>query len=1139
MADFPAKKVKAQKDLSQAMTMRQEAAPRLTTSEPQGGLMAVQSAGNQAMNQRAKEIQSASANMSPPVQGNISQLVSKKSPASDLIKASVSGYQLSLTTIEEIRNDVTKIVRELQAVFPDRALIVSLLSKWEERDLKLSSLIGSPHLDKAFSLLEFTIIEKATWRTAWMSLERKAIDELIYVMNKPALGDTFRHQMRSSVAYRDYIPEPEISAIWQWEAMLAAELFDDLDNGNYESAWKKLDKVNITDRDDVAVALVSRISDKMLLSIAKSEDGNDFLTRLYDELSSGYYGDDEKRQAERIFKAKNAVFAINKTDLEEGLLNTKIKIFPRRKTGITVGALGTTPAAHISAWRSRPGYIWVQLNPGVFTSLTYRKEVESLGNEVFWNGGIEIPENEIVKVIQYDEGGTELYCPAFHLLQISNEDTTHTFQKIGEVAGYALMFGPGAAAEGGVEAVTFAAKAARFLRIADKVAAVLGGITSVLLEHRGWLIKEFGRPLVEAIDRINSAIMIYGFVRMATQMPRLVVDYKKAYQAWRKDVQERKNILKSTEEEWSAVTNFDDANQGLDKAIKDTQAANNNLEWHEEGANLPPKSTQEASISTPPPPLEREPKIPVSRPEGEPKISVEEMEFQEAMSKAATRPKPKLEPEVTGSVAEMESVEAINKAAARPKPQTESEAKVAENAPSESTSTEEAVTATTPVQKAQETKQETSAPGKDTPSPERKADSTSTIEPSESSSTSEKTAESPTPGPGYKKYENVEAQVSELQKQIDVASRKKARIEADLRSPQEKEVVLRNELRRRNTRENSSEYAKLSGEISGVKKKLDKVQKELSELRGSMDKLKRYEHLGPLKTGETVEQLSDRWFRQLPGEPLSDFNERLLSIEQDVLEISSDPERGADWKGLFEKWESAKRSVNDRMSELVKAKEKLETAMANVKVLEKEASRSIGESTVHEKLKQARNELSAAQEKAEQIEFGMTIGQFAENASRKSIQKSFQQGHYPQFENLRSLQNRNNTGLDLGADQKASSGPPPLAAFEIKGTGGDKAGPLSKAQSNFKPYIVDRLLDSASKGNQPAIEAVQKLESGDYGKINYYKADVTKINLATGEHKVQPLKVIGSMTREEFLQMAKEWGKGQSNFKTKYGLWED
>jgi hypothetical protein len=1137
MGNFPANKAKAQKDLSQTMTTRQEAAPRLTTSEPQGGLMAAQSAGNQAMNQRAKEIQSAGANMAPPVQGNTSQLISKESPAPDLIKAPVSGYQLSLTTIEEIRNDVTKITRELQAVFPDRALIVSLLSKWEDRDLKLSQSIGSPHLDKVFTLLELTRIEKATWRTAWMSLERKALDELIYVMNKTTLGDTFRHQMRSSVAYRDYLPEPEISAIWQWEAMLAAEIFDHLDNGDYESAWKKLDKVNITDRDDVALALLSRISDKMLLSIAKSEDGNAFLTRLYDELSSGNYGDDEKRQAERIFKAKNAVFAINKADLEEGLLNTKIKIFPRRKTGITVGALGlTAPAAHISARRSRPGYIWVHLNPGVFYSPAYRKEVESLGNEFFWEGGAEVPENEIVKVIQYDEGGTELYCPAFHLLQISNEDTTHTFQKIGEVAGYALMFGPGAAAEGGVEAVTFAAKAARFLRIADKVAATLGGLTSVLLEHRGWLIKEFGRPLVEAIDRINSAIMLYGFVRMATQMPRLVGDYRKAYQAWRKDVQERKNLLKSTEEEWGALTNFDDANQGLDKAIKDTQAANNNLELHEEGANLPSKSTQGALTSTPPPSLEREPKVPTPQTEMGPKISVKEMEFQEAMSKAAARPKIQTETEAKVSVAEMESVDAMNKAAARQKRQTESEAKVAENAPSEAASPEEAVTATAPVQNAQETKQAQSAPGKDTPSPEMKADSASIFEPSESSSASAEPAEYPASGPGYKKYENVEAQVSELQKQIDVAGRKQARIEADLRSLQEKEVVLRNELRRRNTRENSSEYAKLSDDISGAKKKLDKVEKELGKLQESTAKLKRYERLGPPKTGETVEQLADRWFRQLPGEPLSDFNERLLSIEQDVLEIGSDPKRGDEWKGLFEKWESAKRSANDRMIELVDAKEKLETAMTNVKALEKEASKSIGESTVHERLKQARQELSAAQQKVNQKEFGMTTGQFAEDV----IQKRIQQGSYPQFENPRSVQNPDNTGLDLLADEKTSSEKPTLAAFETKGTAGSAARPLSKAQANFKAYIVDRLLDAANNGNQSAIEAVQRLNSGFYSEIKYYKAEVTGINPATGEYDpVRPFKEKGAVKIEEFQRMAKEWGRSQSNFKTKYGLWED
>ena len=83
-------------------------------------------------------------------------------------------------------------------------------------------------------------------------------------------------------------------------------------------------------------------------------------------------------------------------------------------------------------------------------------------------------ENEIVVVKQYDEGGTEEPVPAFKLLEISNEDTAHTLQKIGEVSALALMLGPGAAAEGGVQAATFAARAARLLKIADHVAAAVG-----------------------------------------------------------------------------------------------------------------------------------------------------------------------------------------------------------------------------------------------------------------------------------------------------------------------------------------------------------------------------------------------------------------------------------------------------------------------------------------------------------------------------------------------------------------------------------------------------------------------------------------------------------------------------------------
>jgi Holliday junction resolvase-like predicted endonuclease len=1087
MGNFPAHKAKAQKDLSQSMITSQEPALRVTTSEPQGGLMAVQSAGNQAMNQRAREIQSASANMSLPVQGNTSQLVSKESPANDLIKAPVSGYELNPTTIEEMRNDVTRIIKELKAVFPDRALIVSLLSKWEGRDQKLSSSLGAPHLDKVFMLLELTRFEKATWRTAWMSLERKALDELIYVMNRTTLADIFRHQMQLSLAYRDYAPEPEISAIWQWEAMLAAELFDHVENDNYTSAREKLNKVNITDRDDVSVALVSRISDKKLFSIAKSKDGNAFLTRLYDELSSGDYGEDERHQAERIFNAKNGVFATNKDDLEEGLLNTSIKTFPRRKTGITVGLLGA-PAAYIRARRGKEGYIWVQVVPemGARFSPAYRKEIETLGEEYISNGYIEVPEDEIVKVIQYDEGGIELYCPAFHLLQISNEDTTHTFQKIGEVAGYALMFGPGAAAEGGIEAVTFAAKAARFIRIADIVAGVVGGVTSVLLEHRGWLIKEFGRPLVEAIDRINSAIMIYGFVRMATQMPRLVADYRKAFRAWRKDVQERKKLLESVEEEWSAVTKFDDANQGLDKAIRDTQVANNNFELPEEGANLPSKSTQEASISTRPPSLEGEAKVTAITPEREPKISVKEMEIQDAMSKVASRRKLQTKPELDVSVAEMESVEAVNEAANQPKPQTESEAQVAENAlpkPPSEPATHDASRGAGPLKSGLSEKEVQQF----RPIDEIEAPQSDRFSPHEAIS-------EPTEAPGAPK--TVETAPAPIR---PIAGQKISAARSRFASPDE----VTDSIKRIQENEDRIRILEkqLDSKTRSARRNAEKMESEIRDLRDKNDFLREeVKSLTPAKADEPIADLERRWFKQREGESLDIYRER-MAAKRDIVEDEARRVEGK--REIADRYDELMSNIEERAIGLEEARAEyvateLKRNQARGKwVSTKEAARrqGLGEPRTIEDL-EIKKQYETAEKELERIRQDiliLDIGIDKTGILGETLAKEYLQSQH--YTNIRSIQNSSGHGIDIVAELNGET-----FFFEVKSSETSFAPGLSERQRNIKWFVEDVLERSNSLD---AKDLLRRIKSGEL-EVKGSIIEVTDIDRLSRKRNINP-----------------------------------
>ncbi|MFZ2162590.1 MAG: hypothetical protein WAW02_10265 [Sideroxyarcus sp.] len=510
-------------------------------------------------------------------------------------------YQLFPETELALSRDTHVIVNEIQAVIQiEYVLILSLISKWAGHDRELPASIGTPHLDKLFQLLETQRVNIGGWRTAFQDMEQKALDRLIHLMDGTTLRrDQLRSYLKESNAYREYAAGPNITALWQWEKMLADELHSDVEHGSYDIIQLKLNQVGTTDRDDVSVALLEQLQDKELHAIAKSKNGQALLTRLYDELSSGNYSQDEMRQAVRVRSAKNAVLTTDKGDIEEGYLRKDIKVFPYRKTGMTVGMFGPG-AAVISARRSnRQGYIRVSVSARIlenhFNYGSYKEEYESLPHEVYESfmaengGGIDIPENEIVKVIQYDEGGVALYCSAFHLIEISNEHVTHTFQKIGEVAGLALMLGPGAAAEGGVEAVTFAAKAAQFLKIADKVAAGIGAVTSVLIENRGWIIRmKYGKQAVDIIEMINGAVMMYGFVRMATEMPRLVMNLKNARQNLQKAAREKEISAQLSEKEMSAVSNLDQGCGSLEESIKRVRAANDNVE-------LPTGSTVEST----------------------------------------------------------------------------------------------------------------------------------------------------------------------------------------------------------------------------------------------------------------------------------------------------------------------------------------------------------------------------------------------------------------------------------------------------------------------------------------------------------------------------------------------------------------
>ena len=185
--------------------------------------------------------------------------------------------------------------------------------------------------------------------------------------------------------------------------------------------------------------------------------------------------------------------------------------------------LASTPLS--ARWRA-DGKIEVWLNSRMFLP-EYAQDARTLPGQ-----GMVLDASEVVCVTLYDEGGKEVFVPALYLLQLANAGDHHAWMKALEVAGLGLGGGLGAGAlmEGGVEATALA----RVLGWCDGAAVGLGVATSVLDEHRGWILSRFGeqgRAFLRDADRVNSAVALYGMARLTMALPKLLLGLRTSYRA--------------------------------------------------------------------------------------------------------------------------------------------------------------------------------------------------------------------------------------------------------------------------------------------------------------------------------------------------------------------------------------------------------------------------------------------------------------------------------------------------------------------------------------------------------------------------------------------------------------------------------
>ena len=302
---------------------------------------------------------------------------------------------------------------------------------------------------------------------------------------------------------------------------------------------KVLDELGSTDRGGLALAFARNALDSDLDGLAGSPNGRLLLVRLYDELVSGDVGETEEQawrklattasrvnlggsaqqQAERILMARvrSRSVEVVRRRLEKSRL-----IFPFKLSGPTV-----YDDAPIAAERLADGRIRVKMNQRVEGTLAFRAETQTLPDSVFTTGLV-LDADEWIRVKLYDEGGIVVTRPALFLLELSHIAIKSTSGKIIATAIIAGSFGFGA--------VLPVAGGSRVLYYLDLAATALGFLGTIVDDHRGWIIKTFGKygqAFVDAVGVAQQLAAVYGLGRLAFAAPRAISNLRSAWRNWR------------------------------------------------------------------------------------------------------------------------------------------------------------------------------------------------------------------------------------------------------------------------------------------------------------------------------------------------------------------------------------------------------------------------------------------------------------------------------------------------------------------------------------------------------------------------------------------------------------------------------
>jgi hypothetical protein len=324
--------------------------------------------------------------------------------------------------------------------------------------------------------------------------------------------------------------------------------------------------------DNVAAAFIELQSDSALEQFAVNHEGRAMLDVLYEAIITGNVSSFERKQAERIITAKS-----KQIPPAQYIAQMKQEmIFPVRNIGLTRDATATFRATLEPNGKVKVHYTSIR----VYQFDMFKEEVKTLPGTQKTMDGFELDPDQIVGVKLYDEGGITVHVPALTLIDFSNQIEQRTISKAETAFFTGLTFGAGGlggASVGALAADVAAGQAskaalwaARGVLWADRIAVALPVLSTVVNEHRDWIVEKFpqaGPDILDALDRANSIAAYYGWARLGIDGIRYIKStLRPAEMSWHaervglKDLSSSdENLVKGIDEEIGIV--LDDLNQ--------------------------------------------------------------------------------------------------------------------------------------------------------------------------------------------------------------------------------------------------------------------------------------------------------------------------------------------------------------------------------------------------------------------------------------------------------------------------------------------------------------------------------------------------------------------------------------------------